>query len=485
MESALTPVRMHRGSMLLMVLIVTAVGLLFGAGALLLFRYQCQLRIDRQHELEKVYAVRSALNYISANSSANSMSAEGKSFLYNTDSGRVLPILIKPVAPIFPVTITNDDESVFYHFDMNSETTRFRTPCTNAPCQCRSHYNSAYDYEYGWETIPMTNLVMSNQDNDNRWGLAFRDLRSEKGSKWWVNIGMRGTGSWLQEDYGRRYAFFPQSYVEGYPNKDTLRFCLIRNVTNATHAAGYQHGWPLSVKGEQALIFEIRPKGNAGGEKADKEEDNNASFSIVECEHIGSGVKTNQIFRWDNCPSMRRMGVQLAGNMVSLFHIATDNSGGYTFLGGENTSNEPEPIAIEEFYEYFANPQKIGGILYPGTNTVDGKCMSPEMRAVFEVEATSDARSGDASSVVGQQGSDVGQQMNFLNEFKVTPAWQFDVFLEHPPFVTNRATIAQKVYVSGKGRSSVFTTLTYDTHGTENKGFRKDEREAERKRNGR
>ena len=50
--------------MLVTVLIVTMVGLLFGAGALLLFKFQCQLRIDRQHELEKVYAVRSALNYI-------------------------------------------------------------------------------------------------------------------------------------------------------------------------------------------------------------------------------------------------------------------------------------------------------------------------------------------------------------------------------------------------------------------------------------
>ena len=70
MEQGMTRYPCHRGFMLVTVLVITAIGLLFGAGALLLFRYQCQLRIDRQHELEKVYAVRSALNYIKGNSTA-------------------------------------------------------------------------------------------------------------------------------------------------------------------------------------------------------------------------------------------------------------------------------------------------------------------------------------------------------------------------------------------------------------------------------
>ena len=70
----------HRGYALVTVLIVTAVGLLFGAGSLLLFRFQCQQRIERQHELEKIYAVRSALNWTRAYDSL--LPAEGWPLTY-------------------------------------------------------------------------------------------------------------------------------------------------------------------------------------------------------------------------------------------------------------------------------------------------------------------------------------------------------------------------------------------------------------------
>ena len=90
----------RRGFILITVLIVTAVGLLFGAGALLLFRYQCQQRIDRQHELEKLCAVRSALNYIQTTSTE--IEEGGKSFRYHTASERDLGVHVHPVAPIFP-----------------------------------------------------------------------------------------------------------------------------------------------------------------------------------------------------------------------------------------------------------------------------------------------------------------------------------------------------------------------------------------------
>ncbi len=105
---------------------------------------------------------------------------------------------------------------------------------------------------------------------------------------------------------------------------------------------------------------------------------------------------------------------------------------------------------------------------------INGKLYAPEMRAVFEVEAASDRRGSaiDAS------------QMDFLTKFRVMPAYQYDVFLEHPRGSEPKlATVAQKIgeWDRNGGKSSL---LTYDTHGTEHKGFRQDEREAQRK-NGR
>ena len=66
-----------------------------------------------------------------------------------------------------------------------------------------------------------------------------------------------------------------------------------------------------------------------------------------------------------------------------------------------------------------------------------------------------------------------------LPSFTVTPAYQYDIFLEHPAGVTNLATVAQKI--GEYERDCVtHTMLTYDTHGTEHKGFRRDERAAVR-----
>lgn len=113
MESGMMPPRSRNGFILITVLIVTAVGLLFGAGALLLFKYQCQLRIDRQHELEKVYAVRSALNYVRKYPGEPK---EGKfAFRYLTESDRNLGVIVEPVKAIFP-DLNNE-----LHLDIGNE----------------------------------------------------------------------------------------------------------------------------------------------------------------------------------------------------------------------------------------------------------------------------------------------------------------------------------------------------------------------------
>ena len=119
-----------------------------------------------------------------------------------------------------------------------------------------------------------------------------------------------------------------------------------------------------------------------------------------------------------------------------------------------------------ETYAYFAEGAEVDN---------EGKIVkAPELRAVFEVEATSNLREAVPLAAT---------EYDFLSDFKVTRAYQFDVFLEHPHSVTNHATVGQKTGTYTRANPN-YTVITYDTHGTENKGFRKDERELEKKRNG-
>jgi hypothetical protein len=102
----------------------------------------------------------------------------------------------------------------------------------------------------------------------------------------------------------------------------------------------------------------------------------------------------------------------------------------------------------------------------------NGRVFAPELRAVFEVESTASARPYPAPP------SGIGKNVNFLTDFGVSPAYQFDIFIVHPDNITNLATVAQRVYTGNTGgrNGQQFAVRTYDTHGTENKGFRKDEK---------
>ena len=459
MESRVEAYRNRRGFALVTVLVITVIGLLLGAGALLLFRYQCQMRIDRQHELEKVYAVRSALNYIKG--SANTIGDAGVEFSYRTRSERDLKVLVKPVEKIFP----DENKAVRKHFVM--ENGHFGVALREKDDV--GGYSETYDYEYGMSGAA-TNfaLAKSNQDNDGRFGLAFRDVTATN-TKWWVNIGMRDTGGWLQEDYGRRYFFLPMSYVGGAATKDVIRLCIIRNVTNESNAVGCRHGWPLSKEHERALVFEVRP--NAGSVSEGK--DDNAVITLSEYEHRGGSVVPTTLHQWNNCNAFHYTGIQIAGNKVAIFSIESGGSG-YVFLDGNASTTELDCCEMSPgALDYFANAQWIGGRHYGGTNVVNGKLQSPELRAVFEVEALSGSRPQ------AEPTDYTLQELDFLTFFKVTPAYQFDVYLEYPASVTNLATVAQRIVragSSGAARDVLYTTLTYDTHGTENRGFRRDER---------
>lgn len=434
----------QRGSVLVMVLIITAIGLLFGAGALLLFRYQCQLRIERQHELEKVYAVRSALNYIRTYNGKNLIDTV---FEYHTASERFLRLPVSPAKVIFP------DPGNEKHLDMGSV-----NALRNFKAQLPNQYDADLDCEYGGTANEMIRTIVWKDLPFH--GLEFYDQKTTN-EIWWVNVGMLGTGGWLQQEYGRRYSFLPVNYVgdgESEKTRDIMRLCIIRNVTNKTNAVGHRYGWPLSKEGERALVLQIRPMAGYG---------NDPGAELLLSEYVYTGGRTNEtpLILWNNRPSKGYKGLQIAGRIVSLFDIsqapiAYNLGNAYTF--------SPTNMMTKATYDYFAE----GRIL-----SDDGRILkAPELRAVFEVEACSTKRPVDDAI-----GGDT------LTNFRVTPAYQYDVFLEHPLGTEPKpATVAQRIgEYSPKDNESWFSVLTYDTHGTENKGFRKDEREAERKRDSR
>lgn len=443
-----------RGFVLVMVLIITAVGLLFGAGALLLFRYQCQMRIGRQHELEKLYAVRSALNYVEYKNNADKIGDEGRAFRYHTASERNLGLIVKPVKCVFP-----DFENP-RHLDLGNEGRNGRTLRLLGTGQ----YNSELDFEYGAVRADGTESeadllkgMIFDSDDGNLTGFGVANVTATN-TKWWVNIGMSGTGGWLQSDYGRRYFFQPRQLVGGAYSehtKDAIRLCLIRD--NGVEEG--RHGWPLSREGERAIVFQIRQ-----GIGANADITGEMSFAEYVCSGGETMMVTNNIF-WNNAiPAvLSYMGVQLAGNKVSLFYINK---------AGESSASSPlsrgyvfSDIAqlTDPTYDYFAE----------GCVTdADGRIIkAPDLRAVFEVVAASDARPEAADK----------SEKDFLTWFRVTPAYQYDILLEHPAARTNLATVAQRILIGKSARgANKYSVRTYDTHGTEHKGFRQDERELER-----
>jgi len=451
MEQRMKICHSRRGVALVTVLFITGIGLLFGAGALLIFRYQCQLRVDRQHEISKMYSVRSALNYIRTNTTT--IDAEFPYYAHERRFG----VVIKPAAQIFPLQGVVFDNPVGEHFLIEKQNNSFPSLSGGEYC----------DYEYGAEGV--TNLQIKIESYRNDWCLSFGRPDTTNVVKRWVNIGMRDTGGWLEEEYGRRYFFTLSDFGSSSSTTDVIRLCIVRNVTNNFDQAGnevekgHRRGWPLSRENyERAIVFQIRPR--AGNSV------NNAEMTVCEYWREFGVTYTTNLMRVTSFPTRYRMGMQLADDTVSLFYI--DNNGnvsiqapGYTFSDSVKLSRST--------YQYFKD----------GIVTNETGVHAPELRAVFEVESP--------------KGDYVYDKSDYITKFRVTPAYQYDVSIVRPDLVyknpvtgifsydlvTNLATVAQKTG-SFTPLGTSYSLLTYDTHGTENKGFRKDEREAARRQQG-
>lgn len=191
---------------------------------------------------------------------------------------------------------------------------------------------------------------------------------------------------------------------------------------------------------------------------------------------------------WYNSGSLKTVGEPIvwedeipAINIYVGFQIAGDR---VTIFRSDKASNSEDKMKCgwkfsevrrlqRDTYEYFANGCILG---------FDGEIVeAPDLRAVLEVEASADSRPENEDPEEADP-SPTSDQNDFLADFRVTPAYQFDVFLEYPAFVTNRATVAQLVMtgVEDDRGGELLAVRTYDTHGTDHKGFRQDEREYER-----
>lgn len=87
------------GAFLIMTaLLVALIGILFGIGRLALYRYQCQIRFDRQSEVDRILATRSALRWLET---TPELPSDEKSKLYIGSNGQVYTVIIRPVEPIY------------------------------------------------------------------------------------------------------------------------------------------------------------------------------------------------------------------------------------------------------------------------------------------------------------------------------------------------------------------------------------------------
>ena len=436
MESRIISRTCRRGFVLPLVLIITAVGLLFGAGALLLFKYQCQHRIDRQHELEKVYAVRSALNYIRKATPTDL----GTSLNFHTASERDLALTIKPAKTFFPTNLTDASQRSWQKRHFVMQWGDFSIPPEKA--KDYGGYNQDRDYEYGAEGVTNLCSAIKNIDGSTT-GLVFNCEAAQdvQTMRCWVNIGMGATGGWLQEEYGRRYCFWPEKIYDG----DVVRLWLIKDRQNAiSESQGKSCGWPPEV-GERSLVMEIE---YGGMMKLWEYDGTNRVGSISLCSLKAESEDDN-------------VGVQLANDKAVLFTISSKmdklTQGVDVILRGYNFS--AVGTLSTETYDYF---KPSDSSCYDS----DGRIKkAPEMRGVFEFVADPDKER---------------TKSRILKDFKVTPGYQYGIYLEYPAGNMELATVAQRMgeYKRTGSKETIYNILTYDTHGTEHKGFRLDERQS-------
>ena len=177
---AARPRRGSEGYVLPLVLAVALVGVLLGLGRLAAFQYQCKIRFDRQREIERILATRSALRWLELQHPPPLTSV----ILTNiTESDREIRIQVDPVPPIYPAPGSG-------HLDI-------RTGNIDAP-----HVRTSADPDMTVEIIGGVNqpydLRIGSQGTTGHTGFVAIDMPNIK-------------ANWRDDVYGRRYWIQPQN----------------------------------------------------------------------------------------------------------------------------------------------------------------------------------------------------------------------------------------------------------------------------------
>ncbi len=381
------------GFVLVSLLIVASVGILFGFGRLLLYRYQCQLRIQRQHELEKVFAVRSAVKWVEVQSGTILDTVRIKSFNFEAVPGRTLGVDVCQVTPIYP-----------------SDSTQFNI--TNALCFSGSWPGVSLSGEGGMHP------VVSNTVDGIRALIGPGTNTAGKIGR--IAVDMSGSGSWLDDTFGRRYMVDIKEINRsiGTETGDTVKLYIV--------PAEFAN----DIDNAPAIGLTCRPLGPSS--------DYTTTSAWIRrqgefTENMGSTTE----FKYNN-----GKGFQISGQYISLYNWVqvgrSDICGTFSF---SEQYNIPDDM-ISAFMQ------------------VDGET-TKELMMVLEVKQT--------GAVL-----DANAHRNSFNRFQVLPAYEFDIALTWPD--RNRGThreIATVVHVKPKSsvRNNDGKAYTYDTHGVERRGY--------------
>lgn len=485
MERELTIENSRRGFALITVLIIAAIGLLIGAGSLLLFRFQCEKRIDRQHEIEKYFAVRSALQILSVTDAKNFPDelSGPKRFVYQTDSGRNVRVIVNPAEALFP----RDDyrfSGDIGHFYVNFLTVGLGTPNRpNQPAQptkktVSNISSSSARYKF------CSNVAMKEKDikfEENYLSLMHgSEFANSNGvPRCWLKIDMSPTGRWSDDLFGRRYMFNLHQTCKltkeiddnSTITNDTYRLVLKRLRCDEEYSNNIDDGeWRPADESEAVIYAELtsRQTYTNGSYRTEAhfaaytQVGNSLPKIITDDRGNPLGKISDTLSTTNNTSDIpsdharNGYGVQLVGRRLSLYQASTPESGGSLRYDLWDNGIIPEDV-----YYYFTN----------NNSTV----YSTNMVMVFEIEASL-SRNGTNYVLKADANANDYNEYNRVANFEVYPAYEYSIDVDYPYGYTNSATFVHLDYL-GINRNKNRSAITYDAHGTLNKGWRTDEKD--------
>lgn len=436
------------------VLFISLLGILLGFGRLITFHNQCRLRIDRQQEYEKVFAVRSVLNRLQ--NAGSSFPVEGGPddlIAVRTTSGREVKVLLHPADAIFPV-MDNDR-----HFCVNRETS----------VNSGDGYTRIVGtkYRYGSSVSGDGDLEKVERMGDRGRYICLMPTNAVPGDKCRLSLDMSDSGRWSDDAFGRRYAFAVNSLC-GTNEHDLVRLILRRKRGDEAFGGSVGHldkgdeNWRPQREGESVIYADLSTgRADVGSFVAWTQRYGESPVPCV------SDVITNGLSGMEQ-QVQNTFGIQLVGRQLSLFKSFSGETGLFRQYNFSGTAQIPDSVYLD-----FTNDMKTAAL---GT-------MALSTNLVMELEIVASSSRNPAR---GNQFSGLSAEnaQNQLGRFEVFPAYEFAINIENKSErsqadVPSEPRLATVVHLEmDKGRDAQCTAITYDTHGTEISGWRTGERKA-------